>query len=570
MKRQNITKGVAGVLATFLILPIGLPAFAADPAASTAVMASSENSVLTEKIRAVIKNASVVQTENGSRISVSLRLYNGGGASIRVPEHELRVRTQSGLTYTLPASAANKEAMQPKEVVELVYSAFVDAKDIGSLRQIDFVHLNLYVYPKVEETLFSLPAEAVWYGLGETTPAKPEQIGWNQPFRIPGINSGIVYTPMNASIQSTSTGKTAVVTLLATNPGVGRETIPSFRIDGVEGQKTYSGQLSSAASKELEVGEKVYLQYVIPLEQGVTLSGLLVQTMDSFVERNGSVTISTGKATLPWPTTGATDTPVTSYELGQPIAIDSLTKIVDARTEIALMEFDIHENAEEGHKTAIAKFKLTNRSNVPVGTPMFGTEIMNGQGISYMGSRQKTADLLINPGLSYVVSYSYDLPRNDATGRYTMKLFGLTSAGLYSSPVSAIHVQKQETKAGAAFSLYPFTVKVNDVRVGYLYTADTGLYQFKISLDMDINQLDDVVVDSGFSMVRFEVVDPLGRIIGSQDAALTGPKKLISGKQVLEANNLTSDQFTFPLTVNIYEVIETETGTAKRFLKRVK
>ncbi|MCI3922162.1 hypothetical protein MO973_18195 [Paenibacillus sp. TRM 82003] len=573
MKPLHVTKGVAGVLATLLLLPTGLSASAASesavpPPAASSTPAASVNYGIAQDIRAAVKNASITSEENGSRISVTLRLYNGGIRSTRVPEHELRVQTEEGLTYTLTPSTTNKGALQPREIVELVYSSFVDVNNIGALRHIDFVNVNLFVYPKVEKTLLSLPAESVWYGLSADAPAKPQQAGWGQSFRIPGINSGIVFTPVNASTQSTSSGKAVVVTLLAANPGKFRETIPTFRIDGVEGQKLYPGQSSQVAPKELEGGEEAYVHFVVPVDQGVNVTGLLVQSTDSFAGRNGSITISTGKLTLPWPTAKTSADHVSNYALGQPIAIDTLTKIVDAQTEIALMEFDIHENAEEGHKTAIAKFKMTNRSNAPIQAPLFGTEITNSEGVSYRGARQKNAEVTMNPGLSYVVSYSYVIPRNEESGRYSMKLLDQAAVAPYSTQVASVMVQEQETQEDAAFSLYPYTVEVNDVQVGYTY--NTGLYQFKFTLDLNINQLDNVVVDSNFSKLRFEVVDAAGRIIGTQDAALSGPKKLISGKQVLEATTLNADQFNYPFTVNLYEVFETETGMAQRFLKRVK
>ncbi|MDF2725409.1 MAG: hypothetical protein K0Q59_5086, partial [Paenibacillus sp.] len=471
-----------------------------------------------------------------------------------------------GMVYTLLPSAANKSALQPQEISELVYVASVDAKVIGALTQLYWVGFNMYEYPRSEQVLATMPVHAAWYGLGVNAPAKPQQLAWGQPFAIPGVNSGIVYTPVDASVQSTANGKAAIVTLLAENPGTGRELLPAFRIDGVVGQKGYTGQARTDVSS-LEAGEKAYLHVVIPIEQGVTLSELLVVSTDSFVGKAGAVPIVTGKLTISWPNASQAGSSVANYSFGEPIAVDALAKLLDSQTEAALMEFTIHDNAEEGYKTAVAKFKLTNRSDSPVAAPVFGTEITNEQGVTYRGSRQLNTTQTMNPGLSYVVSYAYTLPQQEEGQRYTMKLLDQAAVAPYVTNVASFQVKKQEETEERTFSLYPFEIQVNSVSMNYAYNS--GYYQYKIHLDLAISQIDNVVVDNGFSKLRFEVVDSAGRIVGTQDAALTGPKKLISGKQVLETGMMTIDSFSTPFTVNLYGIIETETGVAKRFLEKV-
>ncbi|WP_166240077.1 hypothetical protein [Paenibacillus turpanensis] len=562
MKYPTLKTGAAALLISALILPGAMSASAALPETNT--IPQVINYGLSDQIRVAVKNASVVPTKTGTQLSVTVRLYNGGNATVRVPEHELRVLTKGGLTYTLKPSAVNKAALEPQEVAELVYAVSVEVKNIGELAQISFVNVDLYTYPKTERNLLTLPAGDVWYGVGETAPSKPQQLVWGQSFTIPGINSGLMYTPLEATIQNTSSGKAAVVKLLAENPGTGRESVPTFRIDGVAGEKMYAGQSSETDVTALEAGEKSYLHFVIPLEQGVSLSELLLVSTDTFAGKEGTAVLSTGKLTLALPTTKPTSSHVTNYSYGEPIAIDALSKVIDVQTEVSLMEFHLHENPEEGHKTAVAKFKLKNNSDSPVAMPIFGTEISNDQGVAYRGSRQMNTVATMNPGLSYVVSYSYTLPQTEEEDHYTMKLLDQLSAAPYTTTVAAVSVKQEEEQERQSFSLYPFEIKVNGVQVSYLY--NNGMYQYKFGVDMDVKQLENVVVDSNFSKLRFEVVDNAGRIVGTQDATLTGPKKLISGKQVLEANNITTDHFSYPFTVHLYEVIETETGTAKRFL----
>lgn len=567
MNNKYVRTGIAALLIGTVLLPSGITADTAF--AQTPVKAApSVNYGLTEQIRAAVKNASLTLTELGTQVSVAIRLYNGGGTQNRIPEHELRVRTKSGVSYTLASSAANKTALKPKEIAELVYLAEIDSKEIGEIVQFEFVHVNMYTYPKTEKTLLAIPAGAVWYGLGMPQSANLEKLAWGQSFRIPGINSGIVYTPTDVTIQNSSTGNAAVVTLLAENPGSGREFIPAFRIDGVAEQKAYEGRQSAADPKVLEAGEKDYLHFIIPMDKDVTFTQLLAVSTDVFAGGGGqAMVVSTGKLMTALPTERASAA-MTNYLFGQPILFDELSKAVDKQTAVSLVDFQIHENPEEGYKTAVAKYKLTNNSDQPVSTPAFGAEITNRMGTSYLGSRQANVAAMMNPGLSYVINYSFILPQTEEETSFIMKLLDQQAAAPYHTTAASLQVSEPEARQDQTFSLYPFEISINRVEVAFNYVA--GTYQYKFNLDLTVDQIADVVVDNGFSRLRFEIVDNAGRIIGTQDAMLTGPNKLISGKQVLQSGMLKSEQFDSPFTVNLYEVIETENGTAKRFLMSVK
>lgn len=84
------------------------------------------------------------------------------------------------------------------------------------------------------------------------------------------------------------------------------------------------------------------------------------------------------------------------------------------------MEFHVADNPGEGYKTAIAKFQLTNRSDAPVATPNFLTEISNSKSVSYQGSRQSNVATTLNPGLSYIVSYSFNLPQSESDSKFKL------------------------------------------------------------------------------------------------------------------------------------------------------
>lgn len=571
MIQSSIKTGLAAVLLGAAILQGGTaPALAAAESEPAVLAAPSANYGLTDSIRAAVKNASAVPTERGTRIAVTVRLYNGGDTPGRVPEHELRVRTRSGISYALASSTGNKTALQPKEISELVYVTTVDSREMGGIDQVSFVHVNLYAFPKEETELLAIPLGSVWYGAGDTAPAKPERLDWGGAFLLPGINSSIRYTAAEAEVQQANGGRAAVVTLKAENTGGGRETIPAFRIDAWAGRSGFEGVRSASDPAALEPGETAYLHYVIPLDKVSAVTELFVVSTDTFAGNAGqpAMTIPTGKLILSWPAGGSAASGPAAYEPGKPIAFDPLTKAVGRQTEVSLMEFKVHKNPEDNYQTAVAKFRFTNRSSQPAAVPVFGSVLTNGQGVSYRGARQVNGASVMNPGLSYAVSYSYVLPQTEEAEAFTMKLADQTAVSPYTATVAALSVRAGTHTEGASFSMYPFEVKLNDVQVNFMYNA--GVYYYKFHLDLDIQQTDTVVADNGFSQLRFEVVDNAGRIIGSKDAAMAGAKKLVSGKQVLEAGNLSSDQLNTPFSVNVYEVFETESGTAKRLLKHIK
>lgn len=570
MKNKPWKYSLTAIMLGAMIVQGGTSVWAADLAAPI-VSAPTVNYGLTPDIRAAIKSAAVTPTASGSQLAVTVRLYNGGAVLNRVPEHELRVQTASGVSYTLKPSASNKEALQPKEIGELVYMTSIDSKEIGQIEQLSFVNVDIYSYPKVETTLLAMPTKSVWYGgTGNTALQSLENLAWGQAFTIPGVNSGLTFSPVEVSMQNTASGRVAVVTVLASNPGAGRETVPAFRMDAQSEQKSDEGKRSELDPVTLEAGEKKYIHFAIPVENGVTLSNFLVLSTDTFVPKGGgqATTLATGKLAIVWPKEQGNSAAV-PYTIGQPISFDALTKVVDKSTEVSLMELHLHENPGEGYQTAVAKFKLTNTSTTPTATPAFLSELVNAQGVTYQGSRQTNVTTMLNPGLSYVVSYSYIVPQTEESTSFSLKLLDSVAAAPFTTTIAALQTDVQKEKTDSTISLYPFDLKFNDVTVTTQTTAQL-MYTYKFRLDLDIKQKENVVVDNNFSKLKFEIVDNAGRVVGSKDASFTGVNKLISGKQMLDATNITTDQFSYPFTVNVYETIETPTGTAKRLLKVIK
>jgi hypothetical protein len=571
MKKRPWKSSLTAIMLGAMIVQGGTAVWAADAAPTAPVSAPTVNYGLTSDIRAAVKSVAVTPTATGSQLAVTVRLYNGGVTQNRVPEHELRVQTSSGVSYTLKPSGTNKESLQPKEIGELVYMTAVDTKEIGTIDQLSFVNVDVYSYPKVEKTLLAIPTNSVWYGaMGSAALQNLGNIAWGQSFLIPGVNSGLTYTAIEASMQNTTAGRVAVVTVLASNPGAGRETVPAFRMDAQSETKNYEGKRAEVEAVTLEAGEKKYIHFAIPVENGVTLSNLVVLSTDNFVPKGGTeaATLATGKLAIAWPKEQGSSTAV-PYTVGQPIAFDALTKVVDKSTQVSLMELHLHENPGEGFKTAVAKFKLTNTSTTPIALPAFMSELVSTQGLTYQGSRQASVTEMMNPGLSYVVSYSYIVPQSEEGTSFSLKLLDAVAAAPYTTTIAALQTDVQQEETDSTISLYPFDLKFNDVTVNSVTTPQLT-YTYKVRLDLGIEQKENVVVDNNFSKLRFEIVDSAGRVIGSKDAAFTGDNKLISGVQTLDASNITTDQFSYPFTVNVYETIETASGTAKRLLKVIK
>ncbi|NOU67355.1 hypothetical protein GC096_25250 [Paenibacillus sp. LMG 31461] len=570
MKKRPWKSSLTAIMLGAMIVQGGTAAWAAEPSTPT-VVAPTVNYGLTSDIRAAIKSVGETPTATGSQLAVTVRLYNGGTTQNRVPEHELRLQTSSGISYTLKPSASNKASLQPKEIAELVYFAAIDSKEIGKIESLSFVNVDLYAYPKVETTLLSMPTNQVWYG--GTGSAALESIAsteWGQEFTISGVNSGLTYKTVESSLQNTATGRVAVVTVLVSNPGAGRETVPAFRIDAQSESKNYEGKRTEVAPVVLAAGETTYIHYAIPVESGVTLTNVVVLSTDTFVPKDGGQPseLATAKLAINWPVDGANAT-AAAYTIGKPITFNAQAKVIDKSTEVSLMELHLHENPGEGYKTAVAKFKLTNTSTTPVATPAFLTELTSKLGASYQGVRQTNVTTMLNPGLSYVVSYSYIVPQSEDSESFALKILDAQAAAPYTTTIAALQTDVQKEEADAPLSLYPFDLKINDISTSMQTTAQLT-YTYKLRMDLSITQQENVVVDNNFSKLRFEIIDPAGRLVGAKDASFAGPNKLVSGVQMMDVSNFSTDQFTYPFTIHVYEIIETQNGTAKRLLKIIK
>jgi hypothetical protein len=260
-------------------------------------------------------------------------------------------------------------------------------------------------------------------------------------------------------------------------------------------------------------------------------------------------------------------TTAVKYELGSKLIFND-NSVVNKNLDVTLVELHAHENDDLGYKTAIAKYKITNNGTSTLALPELQNELIDSKGNTYTGSRQSSVATQITPGSSYVVSYSYLLPNKTQTDEETFALnvFDDKSVSQGNVSIGSYQVALQKETESDTIALYPFSLKVNDNSISWLYSG--GTYSYQLNLDLDIAHEDQVIIDANFSKIEFEMVDSLGRIVGSQTSTLTGTGKLTSGKQKVIVSGLKNEQVDSGVVVNMYEVIETPNGTAKRLIKQ--
>ncbi|KRF27669.1 hypothetical protein [Paenibacillus sp. Soil787] len=256
-----------------------------------------------------------------------------------------------------------------------------------------------------------------------------------------------------------------------------------------------------------------------------------------------------------------------NYELGSKLIFNN-SSVVNKNLDVSLVELHALENDDLGYKTAVAKYKITNNGTSTLALPELQNELIDSKGNTYTGSRQSAVATQITPGSSYVVSYSYLLPNKTESDdeTFALNVYDDKSVSEGNVSVGTYRVALQKETESDTLALYPFSLKVNDSSISWLYNS--GTYSYQLNLDLDITHEDQVIIDSNFSKIEFDMVDSLGRIVGTQTATLTGTGKLTSGKQKVVVSGLKDEQVDSGVVVNMYEVIETPNGTAKRLIKQ--
>jgi len=521
-------------------------------------------------IKASVKSILNEQVAEGTRVGAIVRLYNEGTRLIRVPDAEVRAKTDDGIQYTLRPSADNAIAIQPKETVELSYMIVVDRDTAFAVSELAWVDVDEFVSPKVEKTLLTIPVNLLEWR-GDNTPfADPSAIvTWGNSFTVSALSTAIQFKPVNLVEENTPQGPKSIVTLLVANQSDKKKAIPDFRLNGKSDKKAYNGQRLEKDAILLGPGEQKYIHYAIPAGSRDELKSLTVLSPETFVvDDKTKIEYTIGQLSVLLPGDGSAASPAIaaqSYQWNEPIRFDALNGIVQPDVTVSMVSLHMHESVGGGFKAAVAKFKLQNRSDKPMPIPQFQAQLMSAAGNKYMGVRQTTTVETLVPNISYVVYYSFVLPSAEGNNQLTMDILDAQSVAPYTIPIARFKTQILENKQEGPLNFYPFTVKVNDWKVEVYMGSfkDNTPYSYKLRLDLDIRLEDEAVVDKSFPKMKVVMSDAQGKVIGSKTLPFTGENQLVNGTQTI---NMESVLFEFSHTLRIYETIDTPFGQADRLI----
>ncbi|MEW9700816.1 hypothetical protein [Paenibacillus sp. SI8] len=578
MKMQFKQVAMTLVLSSSLLMS-GLPAWA-DGAGVPAAAAVYD---LNDSLHATVEGIYNEKTSSGVRLGAVIRLKNTSSQTLRVPDHELRVKTTDGITYTLRASSSNAHGVQPDSEVELTYMKVINRQTEVSLSDLTLIDVNYNVYPKLETTLFTAPIGAItWNGSRAELKDAALQKKWGEAFTIPTLESPLAYKTVDVNKSNTNEGAAYVIKLLVSNPSDQTEIVPAIELDGKNKSNVYAGKQVEAGPVSLEPGESKYIHFAIHAEMDTILESVNVLTTESFTQTDAAGSVKTsnfavGKLNIQLPDT---KTAVNSYQFGSPIAFEKWNDVINQDLNVSLNELHVADNEDQGSKVAFAKFKLTNKGLSPIPVPAFQTELSSPAGYDYAGSRQNDVQKTIAPGTSTVVSYAFVLPVSETSAAFTMKLQNAVSGSSsddkdqsYKSTIASYQVAVQGEDDRHKISLYPYTVNIKDYFLSQTTSPGQTIainYTYKLQLFLDLTRDPQVLVDNNFAKLKFELVDASGSIIGFKSFPFTGAERLVNGKQTLTFNNLTTDQIQNNVTVKVYEAMTTPTGEVDRLIAELK
>lgn len=543
---------------------------------------------ITDAVQAQVKSVLQEKTADGWRIGAVIKLNNTSGSTIRIPDYELRAKAADGTIYTLQASAGNARSILPQSNVTLSYMAEIDVKTDVALTDLLWIDVDQTVYPKKETVLADAPiGSLVWRGK-DAVIKDPALLGdWGVTFSVPGAASALKYSASSLSKQFTGQSPTYIVQLKAENPGSYTETVPDFTLSGIADGQTFIGKRIEDAPITLNPGEQKVIHFAITTDTDTRLNAFYVLTPESFLKQGQTTPIQyyTGRLGFRLPTNAAelnTATAGSTYTYGAPIAFESWNDFINPNLEVSLVELHVTDNQETGNKAGLAKFKLTNKGDKPIPLPAFQAELAGKDGRTYSGSRQTVGASDIAPGTGTVVSYGFVIPSTDQSDLFRLNVQEVLQGGaqgqaanaasVYKSTIASINVRPQSEGDHHSISLYPFKLDLKSWTLSQLTMMGTAgfSYTYKLNLDLGLERNPEVVLDSNFSKLKFELVDALGRSLGSTSFPFTGANRLVSGTQTLSFSNLSQDQLQNHISIKVYEAVNTPTGEVDRFITELK
>ncbi|MZQ86372.1 hypothetical protein GQF01_30145 [Paenibacillus sp. 5J-6] len=532
---------------------------------------------LTDNTQAQVKSVTQEKSSDGWRVGVVITLTNTSGATIRIPDYDLRIQTAEGTVYTLPASASNSRSILPQGSVTLSYMTDIGVNKDVQLTNLLWVEVDQKVYPKQESPLADANISSmVWRGQ-DAQIEDPAHLGdWGVRFSLPGINSALKYSAVKMSKQFTGQTPTYIVEIIAENQGSYSETIPDFTLSGKSEGKSFIGKRVEEAPIHLDAGGKKSIHFAIAADTDTALEAFYVLSSESFLKQGQTAPIQyfTGRIGFRLPANEGTVTGagVSRYDFGTPMDFTRMNDTINPNLTVSLQELHVTDNQETGNKTGIAKFTLFNKSDKPIPVPAFGAELAGKDGNAYAGTRQAVRTTDIAPGTGIVVSYGFTLPATDQSELFQLNVQEVLSNSAYKATIASYFVSIQNDNDHNNISLYPFKLNLKSWTISQLtMMGTTGFsYTYKLNLDLGMERESEVVLDNAFSKLKFELVDSLGRVLGSNSFPFTGSNRLVSGNQVLTFSNLAQDQIQSNISIKVYETITTPTGEMDRLITELK
>ncbi|UUZ81087.1 hypothetical protein LJK88_41270 [Paenibacillus sp. P26] len=414
--------GLSTVLIASSVVFSAAPVFAAE---ASPVSAAEQIYSVTGTTQAQVKSVLQEKTPTGWRIGAVIKLYNKSLTASRIPDYESRALTSGGAPYILQPSAANPKSIPPQSYVELSYMAEPDTQEDIKVTDLAIVDVNLEVYPKVETPLADVPVEAkIWHG-DDATISDPALLkAWGDTFTIPGITSGLKYTPVSMTKQFSGQSPSYSVTLKVDNPGSATETVPDFTLSGKAEGQSFFGKRAEQTPVALNPGEQKYIHFAVTTDNDAKLSAFYVLTPETFLKQGATapLTYYTGRIGFQLPNGDAAASALPAYQFGTPMTVDSVSQAISPQTSVALMDLKWYENEGQQYRTLVAKVKFVNNGSDPMAVPEVGADLGNSEGVFYNGTKANSTVKEVLPGLGTIVNYTFAVPQSEKSDQFTFRL----------------------------------------------------------------------------------------------------------------------------------------------------
>lgn len=516
-------------------------------------------------------------------VYTDLTLSNESNASVKLPDGlELNFQDSKGLTYAAQF-VASVGALLPEQPVTVTLQAAVPAS-------LDTNKLSLLFSPKgkVKTTLLGTLNAAKTFSVARLG----DKITYPNKDESDALNGLVMSTTWASAIQQTD-GLHVQANVTLTNTSDGIVSLPALtgEFQASRSNVGVSSSDNAVRSAYLSPNESTTFHF-----QGIVPASLNAEALQLVVleKQNTTASTTTGTGTGSGSGTGAaanntdnakqgTSLPVAvtslagagvaseattyaaaqAYKIGDPFKLAS-TNSMDSNMDLSLVELGMSVNTDFGYKTVVAKYKLTNKSTTTLTLPDFQTDLTNEDGYTYTGVRQTNVAKNIAPNTSYVLNYSYMVPDSEDADKLALSLYDTNRLA-----IGSYKTEVQPIPATGPISVYPFTIDFDDYSLSATYNKDNS-YSYRLRLDLDVQRQAQVITDANFSSIVFEVVDTEGRLLSSKPMTFTGQQRILSGVQFLEFNNIRSEQITSDSYFNIYEVITTPNGEAKRLIRTIR